>query len=414
MIMAAEMNKKYLANLKAFEDSVALKSEGKPLFIPLSFHFFPAKFCGVSNAAVMQDTELRFKCLKEVIYKYDFPMAPGDGLYWGSWPWNTLKNKQWLKPGDELGEDQPFQFHEQENLKADEYDAFLNDPGDFTFRKILPRVSGLLEPLGMLPPLHNYLYYPMYAAPFFSLPNFVEMLDGLKLLGQQWVEYNFHFENYSQELTAAGYPPLYGGVGFAPFDTFSVFLRGLKGSFLDMIRAPEKVLATIEFLTDRGISMLKAQAEIFNNPRVVIFAYRGAEQFISKKHFEKFYWPSLRQTVIELVESGITPIIYIESDISSRLPYFLDLPKGKVPIHVEKVDRHEARKILGDNNCIWGDIPAPMLTLGTPNDVKENVRELIDIFGDTNGLIIDGAVEIPDETKPENIDAVFEAIEKYS
>ena len=411
--MTSEPTQKYQANLKIFEDSVALQNSGKPPFIPLSMHFYPAKFAGVSHAAVMQDAELRFKCLKEVLFHYDFPMAPEDGLVWGSWPWNALRSKQWKKPGNELPEDKPFQFFEQENLKADEYDAFLSDPGDFTFRTILPRISGLLEPLGMLPPLHNFLYYPMYSAPYFSFPEFVEMLEGLKKFGENWAEFNTHFEKYESELKTAGYPMTYGGLGFPPFDTLSVFLRGMKGSLMDMIRRPDKVLAAIEFLTERETSMLKAQAEMLNNPRVAIFAYRGTDKFMSEEQFKKFYWPSLRQMIIDLVDAGLTPIPYFEDDYTSRLPYLLDLPKSKVPLHFEKIDRIKAREIIGDHNSFWGDIPASLLALGTPGDVRENVRELIDIFGDSNGLIIDGAVEIPDEAKPENIDAVFEAIEAY-
>ncbi len=234
--MTSDLSPKYLAKLKTFEDSVALQHAGKIPFVPMALHFFPARAAGVTNAAVMQDAELCYKCLKETTFHYDFTMAPGNGLYWGSWPWNTLKHKQWLKPGTELPDDKPFQFHEQENMKADEYDAFLSNPGDFTIRTIMPRLSGLLEPLGMLPPLHNYLYYPMYSAPFFSFPVFVKMLEGLKQLGEQWAEFNTHYVNYVTDMTAEGYPLMYGGVGFPPFDTLSVFLRGLKGSLLDMIR----------------------------------------------------------------------------------------------------------------------------------------------------------------------------------
>ncbi|NQS92315.1 MAG: hypothetical protein HQ574_07890 [Chloroflexi bacterium] len=411
--MSAEPNPKYLANLKIFEDCVALQHTGKPPFIPLSMHFFPAKYAGVSNAAVMNDAELRFKCLKDVLFHYDFPMAPEDGLIWGSWPWNVLQSKQWKKPGDELPDDKPFQFHELEVMRAEDYDAFLDDPSDFALRKILPKITGLFEPLSSLPPLHNFLYYPLYSAPYFSSPDFIKMLEGLREFGEQWAAFNVHFEQYESELTAAGYPMTYGGLGFPPFDVLSVFLRGMRGSLTDMIRRPEQVLAAVDFLTERETSMLIAQAEMLNNPRVAIFAYRGTDKFMSQDQFEKFYWPSLRKMIIALVDSGLTPVPYFEDDYTSRLPYLLDLPKGKVPIHYEKVDRKKAREIVGDHNSFWGDIPASLLALGTPEDVQNNVRELIDIFGDTNGLIIDGAVEIPDEAKPENIEAVFEAIDLY-
>jgi len=411
--MIADNSAKYNVNLKLFEDSVALKNTGKPPFIPLSMHFFPAKFAGVSNAEVMKDGALRLKCLKDVLYHYDFPMAPEDGLVWGSWPWNSLKSKQWKKPGDELPDDKPFQFNEMENMTAEEYDDFLNDPGDFTFRKVLPRISGLLEPLAMLPPLHNYLYYPMFSAPFFAIPEFVEMLDEMKEMGEKWLAFNQHYESYVAEITEAGYPLLYSGLGFPPFDTLSVFLRGMRGSLTDMIRRPEKLLAAIDFLTERELEMLKGQAAMFGIPRVAVFAYRGTEKFMSDDQFQKFYWPSFRKLLTGLVDAGITPIPYFEDDYTARLPYLQELPKGKVPLHFEKVDRVKAREVIGDYNSFWGDIPASLLALGSPEDVKKNVRELIEIFGDTNGLIIDGAVEIPDEAKPENVEAVFEAIELY-
>lgn len=61
----------------------------------------------------------------------------------------------------------------------------------------------------------------------------------------------------------------------------------------------------------------------------------------------------------------------------------------------------------------WGDIPPSLLITGTPEQVKDYVKELIDTFGDTGGLIVDGAVGFPAETKPENAEAVTEAVFTY-
>jgi uroporphyrinogen-III decarboxylase len=41
------------------------------------------------------------------------------------------------------------------------------------------------------------------------------------------------------------------------------------------------------------------------------------------------------------------------------------------------------------------------------------VKELIDIFGDNGGLIIDCSNGIPDEAKPENVQAMTEAVLEY-
>ena len=59
-------------------------------------------------------------------------------------------------------------------------------------------------------------------------------------------------------------------------------------------------------------------------------------------------------------------------------------------------------------------MPAELLVTGTPQQIKDYVKELIDIFGDTGGLIVDGAVDgVPPESRPENVEAMTEAVFEY-
>jgi len=81
-----------------------------------------------------------------------------------------------------------------------------------------------------------------------------------------------------------------------------------------------------------------------------------------------------------------------------------------VPIHYDRIDRQQALEIMGDRQCFWGGISSALLSTGTPEQVKEDVRELIDLFGPQGGLIVDGSVGIPDEAKPENVQAMVEAV----
>jgi len=50
---------------------------------------------------------------------------------------------------------------------------------------------------------------------------------------------------------------------------------------------------------------------------------------------------------------------------------------------------------------------------GTPQQVRDDVKELIDISGDNGGLIIDATTGLPDESKPENVQALTEAVHEY-
>ena len=60
-----------------------------------------------------------------------------------------------------------------------------------------------------------------------------------------------------------------------------------------------------------------------------------------------------------------------------------------------------------------GNVPSTLLITGTPQKVREDVIDLIDTFAGTGGLIIDGAMTIPDEAKPENVDAMVATVLDY-
>lgn len=96
------------------------------------------------------------------------------------------------------------------------------------------------------------------------------------------------------------------------------------------------------------------------------------------------------------------------------MEYLRELPQKKIYAHFDKVDRIKAKKTIGDVMCYWSNVPASLMCSGTPQQVKDDVKELIDIFGDNGGLIVDGSVDgIPPESKPENVKAMVETVFKY-
>jgi len=134
---------------------------------------------------------------------------------------------------------------------------------------------------------------------------------------------------------------------------------------------------------------------------------------MSDQHFEKFYWPSLRRLITELLDKDVQPQLYFQGDANPRLPYLAELPKGKVPIHFDWVDRNEARKYMAGNNCFWGNVPVSIMEYGTIQQVEDDVKELIDLFAPGGGLIIDSSGAITDNAKPENVEAMVRAVHTY-
>ena len=323
-----------------------------------------------------------------------------------------LKAFKW--PGYNLTDNALYQYVENEYMMADEYDEFLADPGSFTIRKSLPRMASVLEPLAILPPLPSFAFgYSIFTmvSTFAGIPGFPQMMETLIKTGREMNRYNAAQAQLVKDLTSMGYPCITGGFTFTAFDWLGVLLRGLKGTILDMFQQPDKVKAVIERLVPYSIGQAVTVAEMTGNRRIMIPLWRGAAGFMSDKHFAEFYWPSLKQLLLALVEQGITPMPWFEGDYTPRLKYLAELPPGKVAGHFDSTDKKKFKEILGNVMCFWGDIPPQLLVTGTPEKVKDYVKELIDFFGDTGGLIVDGAVEgIPAEAKPENVEAMTEAV----
>ncbi|MCJ7733226.1 MAG: hypothetical protein MUP11_01645 [Anaerolineales bacterium] len=405
----------YSLRTKRFEDAVSLKGPDRVPVIPIGVQFFDTIQAGLSNKQAMYETERRYQIWQSFVSEYQFDMAPAIGCF----PAGLLESigaKHYLWPGGGLSDQLPFQYVEKEYMLQEEYDQLLADPADFTCRVIWPRKSKLLEPAGKLPPLHWFGLDPLLLGAYLTDPEMLVALEGLIQMGrkyQEWVEID---TRYSGEIEGAGYPITYkSAYGHTAFDILADYYRGLRGIMLDMYRVPEKLLAAIDLFTDMEIDWTIADAEYYGNPRVPLWLHRGQDSFMSPEQYERFYWPSLQKLILALVEAGLTPIAYFQGDNTSRLPFMAELPAGKVPLHFDIIDRKKAREIIGGKQCFWGNVPSSILVTGTPQQVKEDVRELIDLFAETGGLIIDSSSGIPDEAKPENLSAMVDTIlELYS
>jgi uroporphyrinogen-III decarboxylase len=133
---------------------------------------------------------------------------------------------------------------------------------------------------------------------------------------------------------------------------------------------------------------------------------------MSDEQFKTFYWPYLRRGMLALIEKGIIPVVYWEADVESRLEHIADVPKGKVIYHVSATDMEKAKSALGGIAAIAGNVPNILLLSGTPDDVREYCKKLIDTVGKDGGFIMDTEVML-DEAKPENLKAMIDFTKEH-
>ena len=87
-------------------------------------------------------------------------------------------------------------------------------------------------------------------------------------------------------------------------------------------------------------------------------------------------------------------------------------PKGKVIWGFDHVDMVKAKEILGDTCCIGGNVPISLLNVGTPQEVKDHVKSLIDSVGNDGGYVMMNGTVI-EEAKPENVKAMIDFTKEY-
>lgn len=392
-------------------DAIALKKTDR---IPVwgSSRLFGVEKLGISRRDQMMDVEKMLEAsYQEALYfepdVVEFMPALGPVL-------GPLDFKQLRWAGNGLPDHSGWQWIEGECMKPEEYDELIYDPSDFIMRKYWPRAFGKLAAFAGLPPLREAQGYFAAPAAFmtFGTPAGIEALDALKAAGEGALRLMGGLMNHSRRLMEAGFPMIFVANAQAPFDLIGDFLRGRKGIMLDMYRRPDKILQACEKLLPMAVEMGVRGAKMSGNPRVFIAIHGGIEGFMSVEQYKKFFWPTLRELMVRLIEQDCTPFVLVEGGSDSRLDIMADVPPGKVCYWLERVNMASARDALRGKACICGNVPLPLLATGTPDQVIDYCRRLIDIMGCDGGFIM-GPAGSTDDAKLENVKAMIDFTKDY-
>ncbi|MBI2850750.1 MAG: hypothetical protein HYX80_06885 [Chloroflexi bacterium] len=444
--LIAEIEKKHCKTVaqlreereKRVEDAIELRVPDR---VPVTVQtgVFAAHYAGLPASALYYDhAAYRAACKKMLL-----DIEPDNGSMGGTsgLAMEILGTKQYKWPGGTLPADSTYQFVEGEYMKAEEYDLFLADPADFIFRYYLPRTYGALEPLVNLPEFSHLLtekdlsaVIGMLFRPEFRVlvavltkldkPEFKGVLEKIDKASQEAQKVGRESGAFGAEMGRLGFPggggggaPAGGsgsGASFAPFDTISDRLRGMRGTMLDMYRLPEKLLTACQKLLEwemAAVTPAKLDARGYP-PKSGMPLHRGSDGFMSIKDFEKFYWPTLKKVIQIKIDLGYIVTPFWEGIWDDRLEYLLDFPKGKVVFHCEKTDVFKAKEVLKDHMCIQGGVPPTLLQAGSTQDVEEHCKKLIKIVGKGGGFVMTAGSNI-DYAKPANIKAMVDTAKKY-
>lgn len=397
---------------KRIMDAIALKPTDRVPVIT-SFGYFPAKYCGIPCSAAYYDFDAWYDAYKKTLPHFQADMIFPQGFTPGK-ALEILAPKTMKWPGHGVDPYQGHQAIEIDNLKADEYEAYMKDPSDFMFRIFLSRTSPHLEGLSLLPKLSE-VGGGMGAqglALIMADAKVAKAMNTLIKAGREMRKWQPKIKKFNQLLLDNGFPTYFQGAAMPPFDVISHSMRGMTGTMMDMFRQPEKIEKMTNFILKKTLERPKPAPSENGYYRIFMTNTRGDDSFMSMAQFKRFYWPTFYKLVMGLIKKGLTPCIFFEGDFTSRLEYLLEFPKGSILARFDRTDIFRAKDVLKGHICIEGNVPSSLLQVGTKDDVIAYCKKLIDYCGKGGGYILSPRSST-DEAKPENLKAMIEFTKEY-
>ncbi len=395
--MANDKEQLYQARLKRY--TTAMRNE-KPDMVPIRPFVaeFTAKYAGYTCQEVTHDYEKAFDAACKCAAGFDWDAVVGNMVYVWTGLTQAIGLKYYAVPGVDISPDTGFQYREPQPedayMRADEYDALIEDPTGFLFNVWLPRVSADVSPMGTPTTFRNNLSF----------------LKG----GMSMLSYFFGFGGQGQRLRQeCGTVSAIAGILKAPMDILADKLRGYLGLINDLMEQPKKVLAACEALIPHLTWVALAGADPAKQVPISIWMHRGCVPFVSREHFDKIYWPTLKPIINELWAKGHQVLFYAEGSWDAHLDAFAQLPEKSIIYHVDRGDLFHVHKVLGSKFCLSGGVPNAMLAYNSPDEVRAYVKKIIDGVARDGGYIMDTSAIVQDDAKVENMQALTEATREY-
>jgi hypothetical protein len=395
--MAGEMEARYTQRLNRY---VTTLRNGRADRVPLRPFVaeFAAKYAGYNCQQVTHDYQMAFAAARKCAADFDWDAVVGNMVYVWTGLTQAIGLKYYATPGIEIPAQTGFQYREPREQNAfmceDEYDALTADPTGFLLNTWLPRVSHDVVAPGETNTMRNNLSF----------------LKG----GMAMLSYFMDFGKQAGLLrTECGMPGAIAGILKAPFDILADKLRGYVGLSMDVLEQPDKVKAACEALAPHLCHIALGGADPEKKLPISIWMHRGCVPFISMKHFEEIYWPTLKPIILEIFRQGHQVLFYAEGKWEPHLERFNELPAGSIIYHCDRDDLAEVKRVLGKKFCISGGLSNVKLAMSTPDEVRDECKRIIDLMAPDGGYVFDASAIVQNDALVENVRAMTEAVREF-
>jgi uroporphyrinogen decarboxylase len=199
------------------------------------------------------------------------------------------------------------------------------------------------------------------------------------------------------------------------------FLRGLENLLTDMLTAP----AIADYLMDRFTDFYVAYFDrMFESAPGMIDLLRIADDLgtqqgllIGPHTFERFFAPRIRKLVDMAHSHGVKVMFHSCGSIVPLIERLISLGVDILdPIQVaaKGMDPQAIKSHFGDRLCLHGAIDTQyLLPRGTPQQVRETARHMIDVLGTGGGYILAPCHVLQTDVPMDNITTMYDTAYKH-
>jgi uroporphyrinogen decarboxylase len=161
----------------------------------------------------------------------------------------------------------------------------------------------------------------------------------------------------------------------------------------------------IDIAFEKGADFIACEGDLAHNPT----------SLMSPKHYDEFIGPYHREICDRVHENGGKIIKHSDGNLTPLIPALLEAGfDGIHPIQPQCMDIAQAKRDFGKRTCLLGNIDCSfLLVYGSPDEVRQSVKETIAEAAPGGGYIISSSNSIHPGCKPENYLAMVEAAREY-
>jgi len=192
----------------------------------------------------------------------------------------------------------------------------------------------------------------------------------------------------------------------------ATFMRGMTELLMDLMLHPTFVAELLERLGEHILRTMNILLERFEFDCIAVSDDYGTQKsmLMSPDQWRRFVRPVLARVYARAQDNGLYVFHHTCGHVTPIIPDLIDIGLDILhPIQPETMDVVDLKQRFGNNLTFCGGLNTQqLLCTGTPDDVREEVRRLKRLLGDTGGYILEPGITIQADVPLPNMLAMIE------